>query len=115
MNEKFVNCCGRLECMSYRCGTRSNARKDDADEPAFLVRVNRVVAGARRQTRASADARREREQRVERKLGERRPDLDATHERRPEAPKHAEAGHRHVLAEWIGDQIHLMAERRSAP
>ena len=25
LNAKFVSCCGRLECMSYKCGTRSSA------------------------------------------------------------------------------------------
>jgi len=40
-----------------------------------------------------------------------RTDLHATHEGRPEAAEDAQTRHRHRLAEWVRDEIDVMAER----
>jgi len=76
------------------------------DEPAFFVRVDRVVTPGE-----GTPDRAQREQRVERNLGQRRPDLHVIQERRPQAAKDTKPRHRHALAEGIGHEIDLVAER----
>ena len=80
-------------------------RQHDADEAAFLVRVDRVVPAGER-----AAQRRERQQRIERQLGERGTDLHLADERRPQRSEHAQARHHDVLPERIGDEIDLVPE-----
>ena len=48
-------------------------------------------------------------------FAERRTDLHAMQERRPQAAEHAQPRHRHVLAERIGDEIDLVPERGERP
>jgi hypothetical protein len=79
--------------------------EDRADEPGFLVRVDRVVA-----SRAGTANRGERQQHVERYLRERRPDLHTTDERRAKAAEHPKSRDRDVLAEGVRDEIHLVPE-----
>src|SRR5207302_8519227 len=78
-----------------------------ADHAAFLVRMDRVVAAGER----AADHR-QREERVEWNLRERRSDLHATDKRRPQAAEHTQPRHRHALAEWVRDEIDAMSEGR---
>ena len=80
-------------------------RERDPDEAAFFVGMDRVVPLGQR-----APQNGERQERVERNLRERRPDLHRSHERRPQAAKHTESGHRHVGAERVRDEIDLMPE-----
>ena len=56
VNAKLVSCCGRLECMSYRCGTPSMRRQHDADQAALLVRVDGVVASCRARAGSAVSA-----------------------------------------------------------
>jgi hypothetical protein len=81
-------------------------REHGADEAAFLVGVDRIVPAGER-----APDRGQRQQRVERNLRERRPDLHVPYERRPQAAEDAQPRHRHGLAERIGHEVDLVAER----
>jgi len=78
-----------------------------ADDAAFFVRVDRIVA-----TGHGAPNRSQGQQGIERDLRERRTDLHAADQRRPQAAKHTQARHRHRLTEWIGDEIDLVPQRR---
>jgi hypothetical protein len=80
--------------------------QQDADEPAFFVRVDRIVPLAER-----APYRRHREENVERHLRERRADAHAIQERRTHRSEHTKSGHRHVLPERISDEIDRVTER----
>jgi hypothetical protein len=85
-------------------------RDHHPDQPAFLVRVDRIVACA-----DGAPQHAERQEQIERQFRQRGPDADTAHERRPQAAKHAQARHRHVAAEGIGDQIDLVPEADQRP
>ena len=82
-----------------------HGRQKHADEPSFFVRVDRVVALGER-----APSRRQRHHRIERNLGERRPDLHTGDERRARAAEDAESGHRHIVAERVGDEVDVVTE-----
>ena len=51
----------------------------------------------------------------ERHLGGRRSDVDAPQEGWPRRSEHAQARHLYILTKRIGDEIHLMAQRRESP
>ena len=111
LNEKFVSCCGRLECMSYRCGRRSSAARSRPIAAALLVRVHRIVAaGQRAAERGEARAR-----------GRAAP--WPTTGRCARALMNGglrqrntrESGHRHVTPEGVRDQVDRVAEARQGP
>jgi hypothetical protein len=78
-------------------------RERDADESTLFVRVNGVVLAGE-----GAPYGGECQKSVEWQLGQRGPDLDPGHKWRTHRPKDAQARHRHVFAEGIGDEIDLM-------
>jgi hypothetical protein len=75
--------------------------------------MHRVVTPAAAAPRA-AD-RRQRQQRIERQLRERRSDPDAAKERRPQRSEQLQPGQRDVGPERIRDEIDLMAEITEGP
>ena len=83
-------------------------RQHDADEPAFFVRVDGVVAAG--SARRTTDERRA--ARSSGSFASDGPILTRADERRPQAAKDAQPGHRDVVAERIRDQVDLVPERR---
>ena len=82
-------------------------RQRGADQPSLFVGVDRVVAAGQHPAQHG-----ERQQRVERNLGQRGPHVHPAHKRRPQAAEDAQSGQGHVCAERVGDEIDLVPERR---